>query len=67
MTALTLEHYPAMTARAIQAIADDAAERWALLGLTIIHRVGRLLPGDPIVFIATARVIATPRSKVVPG
>ena len=52
--AMTLEHYPGMTERALATIADDAATRWPLLGCTIIHRVGRLPPGDPIVLVLTA-------------
>ena len=56
ITALELEHYPAMTARALEAIANQAAHRWALNGLTIIHRVGRLPVGSRIVFVgASAR------------
>lgn len=52
--AMTLEHYPAMTAKALEAIAAEAAERWPLLGGTVIHRHGRLLPGDPIVLVTIA-------------
>ncbi len=52
--ALTLEHYPAMTERAIVRIADEAERRWALLGCTIIHRVGRMLPGENIVLVLAA-------------
>lgn len=52
--ALTLEHYPAMTARAIGAIAAEAERRWSLLGCTIIHRVGRMVPGDNIVLVLAA-------------
>lgn len=52
--AMTLEHYPAMTAKALKAIAAEAAGRWPLLGGTVIHRHGRLLPGDPIVLVAIA-------------
>ena len=52
--ALTLEHYPAMTLRAIGRITDDAERRWNLLGCTVIHRVGRLLPGENIVLVLTA-------------
>ena len=48
--AMTLEHYPAMTARALRAIAEEAAGRWALFGVRISHRVGRLPPGEMIVF-----------------
>lgn len=50
--AMTLEHYPGMTERALHRIAEEATSRWPLLGCTIIHRVGRLLPGDPIVLVA---------------
>ena len=52
--AMTLEHYPGMTERALQAIAAEAASRWDLLGCTVIHRHGRLLPGDPIVLVLSA-------------
>jgi len=52
--ALTLEHYPAMTERAMAAIAAEAWSRWPLLGGTVIHRYGRLLPGDPIVLVVIA-------------
>ncbi len=54
IVAMTLEHYPAMTEPAIRRIAAQAEQRFSLLGCTIIHRFGRLLPGDPIVFVATA-------------
>ncbi len=54
VTAMTLEHYPGMTEKALAALADEAAVRWPLIGTTIIHRVGRLLPGDPIVLVAVA-------------
>lgn len=54
LIAMTLEHYPAMTEQALQAIATQAAERWPLAGLAVIHRHGRLTPGDRIVFVATA-------------
>ena len=46
---LTLEHYPGMTERALEDIRAQAAQRWSLQGLTILHRVGRMLPGDVIV------------------
>jgi molybdopterin synthase catalytic subunit len=52
--ALTLEHYPSMTVRAIERIADEAERRWDLLGCTVIHRVGRMLPGENIVLVLTA-------------
>jgi len=54
LAALTLEHYPGMTERAIQAIAAEAEARWPLTGCTVIHRVGRLPPGEPIVLVLTA-------------
>lgn len=37
---MLLEHYPGMTEKALQAIADEAAERWPLLGVYVVHRVG---------------------------
>lgn len=52
--AMTLEHYPAMTEKALAAIVDEALQRWTLLDVTLIHRVGRLLPGDPIVLVIVA-------------
>ncbi len=54
ITAMTLEHYPGMTERALSAIAAEAETRWPLLGCTLIHRVGRLVPGEAIVLVATA-------------
>jgi molybdopterin synthase catalytic subunit len=54
LAALHLEHYPGMTERALGTIVDEAAGRWKLLGCCVIHRVGRLLPGDQIVFVAAA-------------
>jgi molybdopterin synthase catalytic subunit len=54
VTAMTLEHYPGMTERAIAKIADQAAERWPLLGCTVIHRVGALRPGENIVLVIAA-------------
>lgn len=54
IVALTLEHYPAMTERALTRIAAEAEARWSLLGSTLIHRVGQLHPGDPIVLVLAA-------------
>ena len=51
---MTLEHYPGMTERALAGIAGQAASRWPLLGTTVIHRVGRLLPGEAIVLVLAA-------------
>lgn len=52
--AMTLEHYPGMTERALAAIAAEAEARWDLLGCTVVHRHGRLLPGEPIVLVLAA-------------
>src|ERR1700691_5152922 len=54
VAAMTLEHYPAMTERAIARITDEAESRWDLLGCTVIHRVGRLVAGDNIVLVLAA-------------
>lgn len=54
LTALTLEHYPGMTEQEIARIAAEAAERWKLVSVTIIHRVGRLEVGERIVLVAVA-------------
>jgi molybdopterin synthase catalytic subunit len=51
---LELEHYPGMTEESIRRIAGQAIRRFDLLALTVIHRVGRLLPGEPIVLVLTA-------------
>lgn len=51
---LLLEHYPGMTEKALQKIESDARERWDLLDVRIIHRVGLLKPQDQIVFVGTA-------------
>jgi molybdopterin synthase catalytic subunit len=54
VAAMTLEHYPAMTHKALTAIVAEAETRWALLGCTVIHRVGALFPTDQIVLVAVA-------------
>ena len=54
VAAMTLEHYPGMTEKALAALVDEAISRWALLDVTVIHRVGRLLPGDSIVLVVVA-------------
>ena len=51
---LELEHYPGMTEAALTSVAAAAIERWALLGVTIVHRVGPMAPGDRVVFVAAA-------------
>jgi molybdopterin synthase catalytic subunit len=53
-TALILEHYPGMAEAEIARHAEQAMERWPLTGLTIIHRVGRILPGENIMVVLTA-------------
>ncbi|MEC5396331.1 molybdopterin synthase catalytic subunit MoaE [Uliginosibacterium sp. H1] len=52
--AMTLEHYPGMTERALHRIVEDARTRWPLASVRVIHRVGRLLPGEAIVFVGVA-------------
>lgn len=51
---LRLEHYPGFAERMISGFAQDAFDLWPLDGLRIVHRVGDLAPGDPIVFVAAA-------------
>jgi molybdopterin synthase catalytic subunit len=51
LIAMTLEHYPGMTERQIERHMEDARARWPLLGVAVIHRIGRLVPGDRIVFV----------------
>src|SRR5690606_1443223 len=50
-----LEHAPGMTEKALGKIADEAVQRWPLLKLEILHRVGPLEPGEPMVFAGAAR------------
>jgi molybdopterin synthase catalytic subunit len=50
--AMTLEHYPGMTESALRQIADEAAARFGLQAVRIVHRVGRILPTEPIVLVA---------------
>src|SRR6195952_2748775 len=54
IAALTLEHYPGMAEAEIKRHADEALARWPLEGLTIIHRYGRITPGENIVLVVTA-------------
>ena len=51
---MTLEHYPGMTEKAIEEIVEEATIRWNLRAVTVIHRIGTLLPGEQIVFVAVA-------------
>ena len=52
--AMTLEHYPGMTEKLLSEIEAEACQRWPLRASLIIHRYGRLEPGDRIVLVATA-------------
>ena len=54
VVAMTLEHYPGMAEAEIARHVEAAERRWPLLGVTIIHRVGRLIPAEPIVLVVTA-------------
>ncbi|MDE2376233.1 molybdenum cofactor biosynthesis protein MoaE [Bradyrhizobium sp.] len=56
IAALTLEHYPGMAEEEIGRHVDEAVARWPLHGVTVIHRVGRLTPGENIVLVLTASV-----------
>ncbi len=60
LAALTLEHYPGMTEKSLRGIAAEAEARWSLLACTVIHRVGRLEPGAPIVLVLTASAHRAP-------
>lgn len=51
---LLLEHYPAMTEATLHQLAEVAQARFGLAGVVIVHRIGALVPGDPIVLVATA-------------
>jgi len=54
IAALTLEHYPGMAEAEIKRHADEALSRWPLTGLTVVHRVGRITPGENIVLVLAA-------------
>jgi molybdopterin synthase catalytic subunit len=54
IAALTLEHYPGMAEAEITRHAETAASRWELSGIRVIHRVGRIAPGENIVLVVTA-------------
>ena len=54
LVALTLEHYPGMTERQLAAIEAQARGRWPLMEVLVIHRYGRMLPGEPIVLVAVS-------------
>jgi len=50
--AMWLEHYPGMTEKSLESIGREAVERWQLLDALIVHRVGHITPGEPIVLLA---------------
>ncbi len=52
--AMTLEHYPGMTEKALAVIVAEAKSRWDIQAVRVIHRIGRLMPGDRIVLVAVA-------------
>ena len=54
IAALTLDHYPGMAEAEIARHVEEAHARWPLMGVTVIHRYGRILPGEDIVLVATA-------------
>ena len=54
LNAMEIEHYPSMTEKAISKIATEAKSRWSLGDVLVIHRFGRLEPGDQIMMVATA-------------
>ena len=54
MEAMTLDHYPGFAEREIAAHVGEAKKRWPLLGVRVVHRVGRLTPGERIVFVGVA-------------
>ena len=54
MAVMEIEHYPGMTQKALENIASEAIARWALTDALVIHRHGRLVPGDQIMMVATA-------------
>ncbi|MEC9404089.1 MAG: molybdenum cofactor biosynthesis protein MoaE, partial [Pseudomonadota bacterium] len=54
LAALELEHYPGMAEAELTRIAGEAAERWPLTGLTVIHRFGKIAPGHNIVLVIAA-------------
>lgn len=56
IAAMTLEHYPGMAEAEIGRHVEDAVARWPLTGVTVIHRYGRVVPGDNIVLVLTASV-----------
>ena len=54
VASMELEHYPGMTEKSLEALVEEARRRWSLIAVTVIHRVGRLMPGERIVFVGVA-------------
>lgn len=54
VSALTLEHYPGMTEKALSEIIEEARARWPMQRVTVIHRIGELFPGDEIVMVGVS-------------
>lgn len=54
LTSMTLEHFPGMTERELERIAIEARTRWSLSGVSVVHRVGELKPGERIVLVVAA-------------
>lgn len=54
LTGMEIEHYPGMTEKAISGIVEEACRRWSLVDALVIHRFGRLAPGEAIMMVATA-------------
>jgi molybdopterin synthase catalytic subunit len=54
IAAMTLEHYPGMAEAEIESHVAEAQTRWPLMGVTVIHRFGRMVPGDNIVLVVVA-------------
>lgn len=63
VSAMTLEHYPGMTEKALAAIEQQANERWTLDASLIVHRYGRMEPGEDIVLVITCSATARPPSR----
>ncbi len=51
VASMVLEHYPKMTEKQLNEIVDEACEKWSLLNVLIVHRVGKILPAEPIVLV----------------
>ena len=56
LAALELEHYPGMAEAEVARVVEDARRRWPLAAVTVVHRYGRIVPGESIVFVVTASI-----------